>query len=116
MQRSAMGKAVDMSAIVTRNEKVRAVGNMGVNARGDVIDSLGRIVQGGTKRVKDSYNNTLDESNNDEPTMTLQPNSSGLKEDVQPVFSEEEQKFLEDIDDTFVKPEEEIVETKGKKK
>ena len=113
MQRSAMGKAVDMSAIVTRNEKVRAVGNMGVNARGDVIDSHGKIVQNNTNRVKDSYNNTLDESNNGEPIMNI---SSGLKEDVQPVFSPEEEKFLEDIDDDFVKPEIEDSEEKGKKK
>lgn len=113
MQRSAMGKAVDMSAIVTRNENVRAVGNMGVNARGDVIDSYGRVVQQNTKRVNDSYNNTLDESNNGEPVMNIQ---SGLKEDVQPVFSPEEEKFLEDIDDDFIKPEVEEVDTKGKKK
>ena len=113
MQRSAMGKAVDMAAIVTRNENVRAVGNMGVNARGDVIDSYGRVVQQNTKRVNDSYNNTLDESNNGEPVMNIQ---SGLKEDVQPVFSPEEEKFLEDIDDDFIKPEVEEVDTKGKKK
>ena len=113
MQRSAMGKAVDMSAIVTRNENVRAVGNMGVNARGDVIDSYGRVVQQNTKRVNDSYNNTLDESNNGEPVMNIQ---SGLKEDVQPVFSPEEEKFLEDFDDDFIKPEVEEVDTKGKKK
>jgi hypothetical protein len=110
MQRSAMGKAVDMSAIVTRNEKVRAVGNMGVNARGEVIDSHGRIVQNSTNRVKETYNDTID---NGEPIMNIQ---SGLKEDVQPVFSPEEEKFLEDIDDDFVKPEIEEVETKGKKK
>jgi hypothetical protein len=113
MQKSAMGKTVDMAAIVTRNEKVRAVGNMGVNARGDVIDSYGRVVQNNTNRVKDSYNNTLSESDQD-PVMAIQ---SGLKEDVQPVFSPEEQKFLEDIDDDFIKPEEvQAVETKGKKK
>jgi hypothetical protein len=41
---------------------------------------------------------------------------SGLKEDIQPIFSPEEEKFLEDIDDDFVKPEVEEVETKGKKK
>ena len=78
MQKSAMGKTVDMAAIVTRNEKVRAVGNMGVNARGDVIDSYGRVVQNNTNRVKDSYNNTLSESDQD-PVMSIQ---SGLKEDV----------------------------------
>jgi len=31
--RTAMGKVVDMSALASRNEKVRAVGNMKVNAR-----------------------------------------------------------------------------------
>lgn len=112
MQRSAMGKAVDMSAIVTRNEKVRAVGNMNVNARGDIIDSHGRIVQDSTKRVKESYNSSIDTG---EPSMNM-GKDNGLTEDVQPVFSPEEEKFLEDIDDDFVKPEVEEVETKGKKK
>ena len=111
MQRSAMGKAVDMSAIVTRNEKVRAVGNMNVNARGDIIDSHGRVVQDNTKRVKENYSNSVD---NGEPVMSM--GNTGLTEDVQPVFTEEEEKFLEDIDDDFVKPEVEEVETKGKKK
>ena len=36
--RSAQGKMVDMSVLAAKNEKVRAVGNMNVNARGDVID------------------------------------------------------------------------------
>ena len=37
--RSALGKTIDMSSVVTKNEKVRAVGNMNVNARGDVINN-----------------------------------------------------------------------------
>jgi hypothetical protein len=112
MQRSAMGKAVDMSAIVTRNENVRAVGNMGVNARGDIIDSHGRIIQDSTKRVKETYNDMVD---NGEPVMNI--NHTGLTEDVQPIFSPEEEQFLADIDDDFVRPEDvvETIETKGKK-
>ena len=44
--RSAMGKTVDMSAIVAKNEKVRAVGNVkNLNARGDTIDALGRVIR-----------------------------------------------------------------------
>ena len=41
---SARGKVVDMGALRLKNEKVRAVGNMGVNARGDRIDSQGNII------------------------------------------------------------------------
>ena len=44
ISRSAMGKSVDMGALVSRNEKVRAVGNMNVNARGDILDSNNKII------------------------------------------------------------------------
>lgn len=39
--KTAQGKMVDMGALILQNENVRAVGNMGVNARGDKIDSVG---------------------------------------------------------------------------
>ena len=38
MYRSASGKTVDMGALRLKNEKTRAVGNMKVNARGDMIN------------------------------------------------------------------------------
>lgn len=41
---TARGKAVDMGALRLQNEHVRAVGNMGVNARGDRIDANGQII------------------------------------------------------------------------
>ena len=56
---TAMGKSVDMAALTAKNEKTRAVGNMKVNARGDTIDALGRIVQTATTKVNDSYNRTV---------------------------------------------------------
>ena len=36
--KSSRGKTVDMGALRLQNEKVRAVGNMKVNARGDAVD------------------------------------------------------------------------------
>jgi hypothetical protein len=57
--RTAMGKAVDMSALQARNEKTRAVGNMKVNARGDTIDSHGRIIKPVTTKVNDAYSKTV---------------------------------------------------------
>jgi len=56
--RSAMGKPVDMAAIRSRNEDVRAVGNMRVNARGDEIDSNNNIVTNSNRRVNQSYSRT----------------------------------------------------------
>lgn len=57
--RSALGKTVDMSALVARNEKTRAVGNMKVNARGDTIDSMGKVILPVTSKVSDKYNKTV---------------------------------------------------------
>jgi hypothetical protein len=37
--KSAMGRVVDLGALMLENENTRAVGNMGVNARGDIIDN-----------------------------------------------------------------------------
>ena len=49
--RTARGKSVDIGSLRLQNEHVRAVGNMGVNARGDRIDSKGNVI--------DSRNNQL---------------------------------------------------------
>lgn len=57
--RTAMGKTIDMSALAAKNERVRAVGNMSVNARGDTIDSNGRIIKSATAKVNDSYSKTV---------------------------------------------------------
>lgn len=57
--RTAMGKTIDMSALAARNEKVRAVGNMSVNARGDTIDATGKVVVPVTKKVGDKYQKTV---------------------------------------------------------
>lgn len=94
VQRSAMGKQVDMSALVAKNEKVRAVGNMNVNARGDVIDSENQVIQDNTKRVKNVYNKSTNPQTRRQPT----------KEASVP-FSEmtKEEREFEDNDEDFKK-------------
>lgn len=57
--RTAMGKTIDMSALAAKNERVRAVGNMNVNARGDTIDSHGKIIVPVTKKVGEGYQKTV---------------------------------------------------------
>jgi hypothetical protein len=49
--RSAQGKIVDLGALLLQNENTRAVGNMRVNARGDVLDSNNRSVASRNQQV-----------------------------------------------------------------
>ena len=57
--RTAQGKNIDMSALAAKNEKVRAVGNMKVNARGDTIDANGKIILPVTQKVGEKYQKTV---------------------------------------------------------
>lgn len=57
--RTAMGKTIDMAALQAKNEKTRAVGNMRVNARGDTIDSQGKIIKPVTSKATKQYSNTV---------------------------------------------------------
>jgi hypothetical protein len=50
--KTAMGKVVDMGALMLQNENVRAVGNMGVNARGDRVDSQNRVIDKKNRQVQ----------------------------------------------------------------
>ena len=53
--KSAMGKAVDLGALLLQNEQVRAVGNMGVNAAGDLVDSTNRVIDQRNRQVQRQY-------------------------------------------------------------
>ncbi len=53
--RTAMGKTVDLGALILQNETTRAVGNMRVNARGDHLDSNNRTIEKRTQRVTKQY-------------------------------------------------------------
>ena len=54
--KTAQGKTVDMGKLSLQNEKVRAVGNMKVNARGDMIDDMNRVISSKTNQVNKQYN------------------------------------------------------------
>ena len=54
--KSANGKAVDMGALRQRNEKVRAVGNMNVNARGDLVNDDNEIILARNQQINKQYN------------------------------------------------------------
>ena len=59
IHRSANGKQVDMGSIRLRNENVRAVGNMKVNARGDLVDDKNQVISTKNKQVNQNYDKQI---------------------------------------------------------
>lgn len=112
--RSAMGKNIDMASLRAKNERVRAVGNMLVNARGDTIDSNGNVIQDNNKRVNEYYMKAVMNRHgrgNESPVLSgrPQPVKQVVEQAIQPQvpqadveplqLTEEEQLFeQEDLD------------------
>ena len=100
--RSAQGKMVDIGALQLQNEEVRAVGNMPVNARGDLVDAWNRPINSKNQQIARQYNrqvgNVLDT-----PVLTKAPEPEKVKPK-----GEKKPKVVapvppEDFDDDFVK-------------
>ena len=53
--KSARGKMIDMDRVKLTNENVNAVGNMRVNARGDLVGANGQIEMGRNKIMDQAY-------------------------------------------------------------
>jgi len=107
MATSALGKEINMAALISRNETVRAVGNMKVNARGDLVDSNNNVITSANKRVESNYNQTVNDvglapSYVDNTDM----HDAGLKADLAEAMEEllpEEQELFNDDDDEEIK-------------
>jgi len=56
---TAKGKILDMGALATQHEKTRAVSNVPVNARGDIIDNRGNVKVPREKISKEYYKETV---------------------------------------------------------
>ena len=78
LYKSAMGKTVDMGSLLLQNERVRAVGNMNVNARGDRLDSNNQIVEPKNQQVQRRYNRQTNVSAGPAQSSTI-----SAKEEVQ---------------------------------
>jgi hypothetical protein len=57
--RTSQGKTLDMGSLALQNENVRAVGNMNVNARGDLLDDNNRVIATRTAQVNQQLNKTI---------------------------------------------------------
>lgn len=122
--RTAQGKMLDMSALRAKNEKTRAVGNVkNLNARGDTIDSFGRVVVPVTEKVNNSYGKTV---GNRSSHATQRQTPKILPDKLEPIvelptgeLTTEELELHNSMDDDIeiekIK-EQEIKEIKSKKK
>ena len=91
--RSAQGKGIDLSALQLQNETVRAVGNMGVNARGDVINPQNATVDSRNQSVtrhykKQTRSNVSDDVVLDSKKSVKQKAVPQPKKVEEPVFEE----------------------------
>lgn len=50
--KTARGTTVDLGSLKLQNENVRAIGNMGVNSRGDRVDDQGRVIDSRSQQLQ----------------------------------------------------------------
>lgn len=112
--RTAMGKAVDMAALAAKNEKVRAVGNMKVNARGDTIDSNGRVIKPVTSKVNEQYANTVGNRSSHVVKKTSKP-VTPPKPQIEEELSNYERELNSELEDDIEVEKIKAQELKGKK-
>ena len=98
--RTAQGKMVDLGSLQLRNETVRSVGNMKVNARGDLIDSNNRPINTRNQQVDRQYRRQTSNVSN-APVNTARAAAAAVDIPAPP----------EDFQDDFVKPADAAVST-----
>jgi len=78
-RRTNRGVIIDLDALMSKaSPNEPAVGNMGVNAKGDVLGKEGRIVKKNEERVREHYKKSQRQSNQ---RVSLKGNESALKPD-----------------------------------
>jgi hypothetical protein len=97
--RTAQGKMVDLGALQLQNETVRAVGNMSVNARGDLVDADNRPISTRNKQVSSQYSKQT--TNVSETRLDHKRKSNRTQKNVVPDIPPPP----EDFNDDFVKEE-----------
>lgn len=79
--RTANGHRLDLGQLMLKNENVRAVGNMNVNARGDMINAHDKTIQSRTEQVQTHYNQQVQRPNNvvDDPVYSSAQQSANAQ-------------------------------------
>ncbi len=116
--RTSRGKVVDLGKLMLQNEQVRAVGNMSVNARGDLLDADNRVIDKRTQQVNRQYKRQVGNVR-DEPVNSTDPARANKAKNIEPATSTKTTTAVkpvvnpppppEDFEDDFVKPPEDTL-------
>jgi flagellar basal body rod protein FlgG len=92
--KTAQGKAIDLGSLLLQNEGVRAVGNMNVNARGDLLDSGNKVIDRKNRQIQRQHNRQTVSA----PTATVHTSTREAKQAQQvPVDESVVDPFMEDL-------------------
>jgi hypothetical protein len=107
---TAQGQSVDLGAIVLKNEHVRAVGNMNVNARGDKIDGDNRIVDERSQQTQRQTERTTVPATNVATTTVHTSNSHAKRSRAQALAQslKDQQPEVEPVVEPVVDPVEDV--------
>ena len=101
--RTAKGREVDMTKLISQNELTLAVGNMGVNARGDKVGKGGKIVarreqlHAGSNAVPDQTNvRTREQTPVDAAPAPVA--ETKVEQPVKPLTAAQKAKMIKDMD------------------
>ena len=85
--KTAKGQILDMAALASKYEKTRAVSNVDVNARGDIIDNRNQVKVPREKISKEFYKNNVPGADTKEVSIKTEEKPEPVKSE--PVVKEE---------------------------
>ena len=85
VRKSNRGQSIDMEALIAANKESPAVGNMKVNARGDVMGPGGEILQANEDRVRAYYQENPSSSTSQVSLKGQMPGVQAIADDVNPL-------------------------------
>lgn len=88
--KTAKGQILDMAALASKYEKTRAVSNVDVNARGDIIDNRNQVKVPREKISKEFYKNNVPGADTKEVSIKTEEKPDPVK--AEPVVKEEPKK------------------------
>lgn len=77
--KTAKGQILDMAALASKYEKTRAVSNVDVNARGDIIDNRNQVKVPREKISKEFYKNNVPGSDTKEVSIKADEKPESVK-------------------------------------
>lgn len=95
--KTAQGKTIDLGALLLQNEQVRAVGNMHVNARGDLLDSGNKVIDQKNRQVQRQYKRQTNVTQGNVVTSTVA--AKKLKAQLENPVAQTEEVAEDTIDD-----------------